>query len=218
MKETKDKSWKLVKQDQNNEDQYLLGFFNSEKHAKDNIQFIMQKYGNWIKSKESIVVKRVNPEMILNPVVTDYMHYVWSLIPKKEIERVMKSDASAEIDASSCMCGGATYYYLSKMIPKHWTVIDIGCAYNSQSYLFQSHARHIAIEPVWLDKDFHFEYFKAPNTELLFMTGQEFIQNELSKMKLDLNKTFAICNYIPSDACNLMVRETFKNLWCFYPS
>lgn len=218
MKETKDKSWKLVKQDPKNEDQYLLGFFNSEKHAKDNIPFIMQKYGNWIKSKESIVVKRVNPEMILNPVVTDYMHYVWSLIPKEEIERVMKSDASAEIQSSCHMCGGATYYNLSKMIPKHWTVIDIGCAYNPQSYLFQSHARHIAIEPLWLDKDFHFEYFKAPNTELLFMTGQEFIQNELPKMNLDLNKTFCIVNYVPSGAANLMARETFKNIYTYYPA
>ena len=130
----------------------------------------------------------------------------------------MKSDASAEIQASSCMCGGATYYYLSKMISKSWTVIDIGCAYNPQSYLFQEHARHIAIEPLWLDKDFHFEYFKAPNTELLFMTGQEFIQNELPKLNLNLSKTFCIVNYVPSNEVYQMARETFKNLWCYYPA
>lgn len=214
----REKQFKLVKQDPNNSDQYLLDFYGTQKEAEDDRFLAVKSYPKWITSWEELIVKRVNPEMIQNPVTTDYMHYVWSLIPKKEIERVMKSDASAEIQASSCMCGGATYYYLSKMIPKHWTVIDIGCAYNPQSYLFQYHKRHIAIEPKWLDKDFHFEYFKAPNTELLFMTGQEFIQNELPKMNLDLNKTFCIVNYVPSGAANLMARETFKNIYTYYPA
>ena len=218
MKEQKDKSWKIVKQDPHNSDQYLLGYFNSEQHAKDNIPFLMQKYGNWVKSRDELVIKRTNPEMILNPVCTDYMHYVWALIPKEDRERVMRSDASAEIDANNHMCGGATYYNLSKMISKKWTVIDIGCAYNPQSYLFQEHARHIAIEPDWIGSDFKFEYFKAPNTELLFMDGQTFIQNELPKLNLDLNKTFCIVNYVPSGAANLMARETFKNIWCYYPA
>lgn len=214
----RDKQFKLVYQDQRNSDQYLLGFYGTEKEAEDDKFLAKKSYPSWIKNPNGLIVKRVNPEMIQNPVTTDYMHYVWSLIPKEEIERVMKSDASAEIQASSCMCGGATYYYLSRMIPKHWTVIDIGCAYNSQSFLFQHHKRHIAIEPVWLDKEFHFEYFKAPNTELLFMTGQEFIQNELPKLNLDLDKTFCIVNFVPSGAVNLMARETFKNCFCYYPA
>mgnify|MGYP007056158970 FL=1 len=215
--ETKQKNWKLVLQDYHNDDQYLLGFYSSETDAKLAIPKIKQQYQRWIGNREPIV-KRVNPEMILNPVCTDYMHYVRSLIPDKEMKRVMDSDASAEICANNLMCGGATYYYLSRMIPKDWTVIDIGCAYNAQSYLFQNHKRHIAIEPKWLDKDFHFEYFQAPNTELLFMTGQEFIENKLAKMDLDLDKTFAIVNYVPSGACNLVVREIFKNVWAYYPA
>lgn len=218
MKEQKDKSWKVVRGNGQNSDQELMGFFNSEQHAKDNIPYIAQKYSNWIKSKDELIVKPVNPEKIFMPVCTDYMHYVWSLIPKEEKERVMASDASAEIYSDSHMCGGATYYYLSRLIPKHWTVIDIGCAYNSQSYLFQEHARHIAVEPKWIDSDFHFEYFRAPNTELLFMTGQDFIENELPKLNLDLDKTFCIVNYVPSGAANLMARETFRNIWCFYPA
>lgn len=213
----KQKTWKLVLQDYHNDDQYLLGFYPSESDAKLAIPYVKQRYKEWIGNREPII-KRVNPEMILNPVCTDYMHYVRSLIPDKEMKRVMDSDASAEICTDDLMCGGATYYYLSRMIPKDWTVIDFGCAYNPQSYLFQDHKRHIAIEPKWLDKDFHVEYFQAPNTELLFMTGQEFIENELPKIDLDLNKTFAIVNYVPSGACNLMVRETFKNVWVYYPA
>lgn len=214
--ETTKRDWKLVLQDFHNNDQYLLGFFQNEKDARKEIPKLIEQNKRWFGERIPIV-KRVNPEMIENPVCTDYMHYIRSLIPDKEMKRVMMSDASAEICVDNLVCGGATYYYLSRMIPKAWNVIDIGCSYNAQSYLFQNHKRHIAIEPVWLDKDFHFEYFHAPNTELLFMTGQEFIENELPKMNLDLSKTFAILNYVPSSACNLMVRKTFTNLYCFYP-
>ena len=217
--ETKQKNWKLVVQDYHNDDQYILGFYSTEAEARLAIPDVKKRNKGWLGNRKPII-KRVNPEMILNPVCTDYMHYVRSLIPDKEMERVMMSDASAEICTDNLMCGGATYYYLSRMIPKDWTVIDVGCAYNPQSYLFQGHKRHIAIEPKWLDKDFHFEYFQAPNTELLFMTGQEFIENMLPTLNLDLNKTFAICNYVPEwygENPMELVRHTFHNCYVYYP-
>ena len=176
------------------------------------------KYPSWIKSTKQLMVKRVNPDMILNPVATDYEHYLRSLIPDNEWERVIRSDASAEIDCNNMTCGRGTYYMLSKMIPKDWTVIDFGCAYNAQSYFFQNHARHIAIEPEWKNTDFRFEYFRAPRTEILFTTGQDFINDILPNMNLNIDKTFAICNYVPSGACNLLVRQTFKNVFTFYPA
>ena len=67
--------WKVVKQNKNNDDQYLIGFFNTQAMAYDNIPYLMRKYGNWIKDKDDLIVKRVDPEMILNPVATDYSHY-----------------------------------------------------------------------------------------------------------------------------------------------
>lgn len=212
------RNFKIVKPDKNNSDEYLVGFYDTEMEAHSALFEVPKKYPTWIKSHRELLVKRVNPELIPRPVTTDYEHYLSSLIPDEEWRRVMQSDASAEIDANNMTCGRGTYYMLSKMIPKDWTVIDFGCAYNPQSYLFQNHARHIAIEPPQNDSEFHFEFFKAPNTELMFMTGQDFIEIELPRLALDLNKTFAICNYVPSNDCCKMVRETFKNLFCFYPS
>lgn len=213
----KERVFKLVLPNEHNSDQDLFGFYPSVQAAKDAAPALEKKYASWVGDRK-LVVKYTDPEMICNRVGTDYEHFNRALIPNDEFARVMNSDASAEIDCNNMTCGCGTYYYLSRMIPKHWTVIDIGCAYNPQSYLFQNHARHIAIEPVWNDKDFHFEYFKAPNTELLFMTGQEFIQKELPKMNLDLDKTFAIVNFVPSGACNLLARETFKNIYTYYPA
>lgn len=213
----KDRVFKLVLPYEENADQDLFGFFSSEEAAKKAAPALEKQCARWVNGR-SLIVKRTDPEMILRPVGTDFEHYNRALIPNEEFKRVMDSDASAEIDCNNMTCGCGTYYYLSRMIPKDWTVIDIGCAYNPQSYLFQNHARHIAIEPKWISEDFHFEYFKAPNTELLFMTGQDFIENELPKLNLDLDKTFCIVNYVPSGAANLMARETFKDIFCFYPA
>ena len=217
--ETKQKTWKLVFQDYNNDDQYLLGFYPSETDAKLVITYFKQRYKELIGNREPIV-KRVNPEMILNPVCTDYMHYVRSLIPDKEMKRVIDSDASAEICANDLMCGGATYYYLSRMIPKGWYVIDIGASYGAQSYLFKDHARYIAVEPSESSDDWHFENFKADGTERYEMTAGEFIKDVLPTLDLDLQKTFAICNYVPEwfgENPMELVKQTFNNCYVYYP-
>ena len=212
------RNFKIVITDNRNTDEDLVGFYETKDEAREACLSIQKKRPEWITSWRELIIKRVDPELIPRPVATDYEHYLRSLIPDEEWERVIKSDASAEMNHNCMTCGCGTYYMLSKMIPKDWTVIDFGCAYNPQSYLFQNHARHIAIEPEWKDSDFHFEHFRAPRTEIMFATGQDFINDFLPHMNLDINKTFAICNYVPSGACNLMVRETFANCFTFYPA
>lgn len=215
------RNFKLVKCNKMNSDQELLGFFETEDDAYTAKPRIIKEHKNWITDPQQIIVKRVNPEMIMNPVCTDYMHYVCSLIPSDEWQRVMKSDASAEIHASSLMCGGETYYYLSRMIPKDWTVIDIGASYGAQSYLFQDHAKYIAVEPFCLEGgEWHFENFKADGTERYEVTAGKFIKEILPTLNLDMNKTFAICNYIPNwhnENPMELTRQTFHNCYVFYP-
>ena len=213
-------NFKVVKDNPYNEDQYLMGFYANEKEANEARLLLPQMFPAFVKSAKDLLVKRVNIELIPCPVATDYAHYIRSLIPDKEWKRVMESDAAAEIDSNDNVCGygGRTYYNLSKMIPKDWTVLDFGCAYNPQSYLFMYHQRHIAIEPEWLTKDFCFDHFQAPHTEFYTSTGEAFIKKTLPTLGLDLKKTFAICNFVPSDECCQMVRETFPNVFTFYPA
>ena len=213
------KIFKIVRSNGYNSDQDLMSFFDDWSKAEQVKDELFAKYPLWIEDRDRLVAKPVNIEEITNPVCTDYMHYVRSLIPDEEWERVMKSDASAEIHSNSLMCGAGTYYYLSQMIDKGWTVVDIGVSYAAQSYLFQNHHRYIAVEPFPKDfNDWHFEMFSPPKMELFQMSGQKFIKDYLPHLNLDLNKTFAIVNYVPSDECCKMVRETFKNVWSYYPS
>lgn len=214
-----ERRYKLVKQDENNCDQYLIGFFETEMQAQSAKPAVFEKYRDWVKNVKNLIVKPVDPKVIANPVCTDYMHYVRSLIPDKEWERVIKSDASAEISSNSLMCGGATYYHLSNLIDKNWCVVDFGASYAAQSYLFENHKRYIAIEPFPKDiGDWHFEMFHAPKMELYSMSGQKFLKEVFPTLGLDIDKTMAIINYVPSEELCKMVRETFQNVWSYYPS
>ncbi len=219
--ETKEMKYKVVLINDKNEDQDLFGTFETEMQAQSAKPKIFMEHKRWVRNINNLIVKPIDPEKIYKPVCTDYMHYVYNMIPTEEWKRVMKSDASAEISCNDLMCGGSTYYYLSKMIPKEWTVIDFGASYGAQSYLFQSHSKYIAVEPFKNDNNgWHFENFKANSTERYEMTAGEFIKEMLPKLKLDLNKTFAIANYTPNwfgENPIELVRSHFNNIWTFYP-
>ena len=218
----RERAFKVVCTNDRNEDQDLFGFYPNARMAAQAIPALEKRCSDWIKRcNGQLIVKPTYPEMIFNPVCTDYEHFNRALIPDDEWKRVLDSDAAAEICCNSMTCGLGTYYYLSRMIPKDWTVIDIGASYGAQSYLFQSHSKYIAVEPFKNDNDgWHFENFKANGTERYEMTAGEFIKEMLPKLKLDLNKTFAIANYTPNwfgENPIELVRSHFSNIWTFYP-
>ena len=103
------------------------------------------------------------------------------------------------------------YKNLSEIIPRHYTVLDFGCAYNPQSFLFKDHKQFIAI-----DYCPDMVVFQAPGTEFSRSSAQEFIENRIDQF--DLDETFAICSYLPDYEARELVRKTFKNVFVFYPS
>ena len=131
-----------------------------------------------------------------------------NLIPKNQITRVFNQEM---IDIDFEFIGFIDQYkFLSILIPKHFTVIDFGCAYNPQCFYFQDHKKYIAVDIDTMEK------FKSKNCEIFEMRISDFIKNHLSDM--NLNETFAICNYVPcTTEENKMIRENFKNCFIYYP-
>lgn len=132
------------------------------------------------------------------------------LLPKEQVEDICKEYAG-DIDVSFL---GFTQIYknLSEIIPKHFTVIDFGCGYNPQCFLFQEHKRFIAVNP---DMG---KVFKTSTCELYNMTTGEYIEKHLHEHNIE--ETFAICAYVPpwygEDSIEL-VRHNFKNVFTYYP-
>jgi hypothetical protein len=153
----------------------------------------------------------------------EHNDYLLSLIPDAELERVMSSDTVVEI-VPECLTS-LDYVPLAYMIPKHWTVIDFGCGYNAQSYLFREHKRLISVDlgcddSIFVDENgtqsfFHFERFKPEWCEFVECTINEWIDKHLGE--IDIDETFAICGWVPNFKSVERVRQAFKNVFAIYP-
>lgn len=132
------------------------------------------------------------------------------ILPKEQLEAVLNQER-CDIDGEF-MGFLNEYKYLSKIIPKHFTVIDLGCAYNPQCFYFIEHKKYIAVD---IEKCIKFQ---SDNCEIFEKTINNFINENLHNY--DLEETFAICSYVPDwyDKNKELVRQSFKNLFVFYPS
>lgn len=131
------------------------------------------------------------------------------VIPKEQAEAVFNQ---RDCDIEPIFLGFTEIYKnLAKIIPEHFTVIDLGCAYNAQSFCFPYHKQVIAVDVSDCIK------FRASNCKIFEMTIEQFIKDHLQEF--DLEETFAICSYVPPwGGDNIkMVREAFKNVFAYYP-
>ncbi|NTJ67495.1 hypothetical protein G6M50_05920 [Agrobacterium rhizogenes] len=132
------------------------------------------------------------------------------LIPEDQLRRVL-GQRMCDIDREFL---GFTNIYLAlaSIIPRHWAVVDLGCAYAPQSFIFKDHKAYVGVDR---GQD---ERFAAPNAIHFDMSIEDFIATHLAEFNLD--QTFAICSYVPPwGGDNMgMVRSAFKNVFTFYPS
>lgn len=133
-----------------------------------------------------------------------------SLIPQEQFDRVL-ADGMCDIDYEFL---GFTDIYesLAYIIPHHWTVVDLGCAYAPQAFLFRNHKAYIGIDQSDCER------FVAPNTTHYRMTIRDFVDAHLSDFSQDT--TFAICSYVPPwhDDNRMIARQNFKNVFTYYPA
>lgn len=132
------------------------------------------------------------------------------LIPQEELDRVLIQDC-CDLDRDFLGCVD-TYYHLSRVIPKDWTVFDFGCGFNAQSYFFREHNHYIAVDSAVR------EVFQPNNCSVYFMTAQDFMRSILPLTDYRPDKAFAIVNYVPDFEVAEYARNIFKNCYTFYPS
>lgn len=135
---------------------------------------------------------------------------LWEMLPETQIKHVFdNSHASADI-GPEFLGFVDIYYYLSKAIPQHFTVIDLGCAYAPQAFFFQDHAAYIGVDMEEGPR------FKGTNTTHVVSRIEDFIRNDAPTIA---RPRFAICSYVPpwGGDNGRTVREYFENIFVFYP-
>lgn len=139
----------------------------------------------------------------------DIVDPILELLPKDQWDEVMNQE---NCDIEPVFMGFTDIYKkLSEIIPHHWTVVDLGAAYNPQCYYFTKHKKYIAVDTPGT------KMFKAHNCEIYQMTIGQFINDHLKDLYLP--ETFAICSYVPmwyGDNIEV-VTHAFKNLFVYYP-
>lgn len=131
-----------------------------------------------------------------------------AMLPPDQVERVL---ASAYCDIEPEFLGFMSIYErLAEIIPRHWTVVDLGCSYAAQAFFFCDHKSYVGVD---LGGN---EQFKAPNTTLIEMPIKDFLEKHLDEF--NQATTFAICSYVPCDESAAMIRQSFRNVFVYYPA
>ncbi len=135
----------------------------------------------------------------------------WHMMPEDQADRVF---GQKMCDISPEFLGFTNIYIaLAGIIPRHWTIVDLGCAYAPQAMIFRDHKAYHGVDASECER------FCAPNTTHYKMTIADFI--EAHGAAFDADRTFAICSYVPpwyrTDNLRL-ARENFKNVFTYYPA
>lgn len=141
----------------------------------------------------------------------DCMKELRALIPNQEYRDILSQDMC---ELTFDFLGFVDVYKsLSELIPKDRIVIDFGCYLAAQSYFFSEHERYIGVDFVGMRR------FSPANSTHYVTSIQDFIANEVPKLfkEHDELKYCAICSYVPDFKATELVRNTFPNVFCYYP-
>lgn len=140
---------------------------------------------------------------------TEYLRF---MIPDEEMKEILSQE---ECELQPDFLGFVNVYEpLSDLIPEHKIVIDFGCYLAAQSYFFSEHKAYIGVDSVSMKR------FAPENAIHFEMSIQDFIAKELPGLleEHDIGEFCAICSYVNDFEATKLVRETFPNVFCYYPS
>lgn len=126
---------------------------------------------------------------------------------EEQFHRVL-GQPRCELDG--CFLGFLEVYdAAARCIPRDFTVLDLGCAYAAQCWLFDGHARYVGVGPVGDAR------FSAPNTEHVVATIQEFTARNAELCAR--GDVAAVCSYVPDFAATELAARTFAHCLVVYP-
>lgn len=134
----------------------------------------------------------------------------WEIMPPDQIDRVLRQE---ECDIEPGFLGFTDVYFaLASIIPLHWTIVDLGCAYAPQAIIFAKHKAYVGVDISGCEK------FSASNTTHYTMSIADFIERHAASF--DQDRTFAVCSYVPPwhHDNTQMVRHAFRNVFVYYPA
>lgn len=135
---------------------------------------------------------------------------LYQMIPRSELDRVFEGTASAEL-GRDFLCFEKPYKLASMIVPKTWTIVDLGCAYAAQAYYFTHHKKYVAVDN-YSENDYF--RFQTDNMEFFNMSIQKFLSTHHF---VDLERIFAICSAVPDEEAQKLAIETFPNHYVWYP-
>ena len=145
--------------------------------------------------------------------VEEELDEVFEYLPIEEADRLFKKNyrMSGNIDYTY-MGFMNVYKSILNVVPKHYTIIDLGCCYAPQCYFFKDYEAYIGVD---VDDE---ERFSTENTTHYEMSIQKFIKEVLPELHLNLKECFAICSYVPDYEATELARRTFPNILVYYPA
>lgn len=151
------------------------------------------------------------PQYIMDCSYEQDCDFVKSKIGEKEIGRLCSYDKSEY--AADFLGFLPVYKSVTAFVPKDKIIIDLGSNQAAQGIYFWNYNSYITVDnsvpAEWrlrVINGIHFEN-----------TIQEFIQDVLPALEVDLNEVFAVCSYVPDSEARELVRKTFPNCLVYYP-
>ena len=128
---------------------------------------------------------------------------LYEKIPKDQLYK-FRGDL-VEID-HTFMAFLESYKPVAELIPKDFTIIDLGCYMAAQSFLFEDFNRYIGVDNFenyfpsrtrQEDINRTCERFISKNAEHFVLRIQDFLDVYSNELKGDSNKIYAICSFVP---------------------
>lgn len=138
------------------------------------------------------------------------------LIPKEELEQKLSyGDSELEPDF---LCFENNYEPVARIVPKEFTIVDMGCYQAAQCYLFAKHKLYVGVD--CYEKCLSERYappmrFQAENTVHIVSTINFFISRFLRMF--DLSKTYFIASAVPDFTETETLLYVTKNCLVSYP-